>query len=191
MRSNTYFKKKYGTLEERRKNIAIQQKVKNIRASLGESTNLLSFAESKKYLERYNHKHFIPNAPDLIKDFLDNGGAVQKLPEKHKFAPRVPAPRKKNKLYEKILAKEPPKTYPPSFYTSDAWRALRYEAFKLYGQKCCVCGAIPKSGAVLHVDHIKPRSLYPVLELDIDNLQILCEACNMGKSNRDSIDWRP
>jgi hypothetical protein len=25
--------------------------------------------------------------------------------------------------------------YPPSFYTSDAWRALRYDAFKIHGRR--------------------------------------------------------
>ena len=42
----------------------------------------------------------------------------------------------------------------------------------------------------LHVDHIKPRSKHPELELDINNLQILCKDCNLGKSNTDSIDYR-
>jgi hypothetical protein len=26
--------------------------------------------------------------------------------------------------------------------------------------------------------------------LDINNLQVLCEACNIGKTNRDTTDWR-
>lgn len=77
-----------------------------------------------------------------------------------------------------------------SFYTSDEWRALRYEALKIYGRKCLVCGATPELGAVLHVDHVKPRSLYPELELSLANLQILCADCNLGKSNKDSIDYR-
>lgn len=76
------------------------------------------------------------------------------------------------------------------FYESDPWRALRYKALKLHGRRCMVCGATPESGAQLHVDHIKPRSKYPELELVLDNLQILCRDCNLGKSNKDSIDWR-
>ena len=46
-------------------------------------------------------------------------------------------------------------------------------------------------GAKMHVDHIKPRSKYPRLELDFDNLQVLCEDCNLGKSNRYKVDLRP
>lgn len=83
------------------------------------------------------------------------------------------------------LAKEPDR-----FYRSRAWRSLRYEALKEYGAKCSLCGAT-SSSRVLHVDHIKPRSLFPGMALDIRNLQILCEDCNLGKGNRDDTDWRP
>ncbi|MFC6439812.1 HNH endonuclease [Bowmanella sp. JS7-9] len=34
---------------------------------------------------------------------------------------------------------------------------------------------------MLHVDHVKPRAKFPELALDINNLQILCETCNLGK----------
>ena len=54
------------------------------------------------------------------------------------------------------------------------------------------CGRSPKEhGIVIHVDHIKPRSKYPKLELAFDNMQLLCAACNYGKSNIDNTDWRP
>jgi len=43
----------------------------------------------------------------------------------------------------------------------------------------------------MHVDHIRPRSKSPSLELDPDNLQVLCKACNLGKSNLDDTDFRP
>jgi len=70
-----------------------------------------------------------------------------------------------------------------------SWRTLRYEALKKYGRKCACCGSMPPD-VVLHVDHIKPKSKYPELEFDIENLQILCEACNLGKGNRDCNDYR-
>ena len=41
------------------------------------------------------------------------------------------------------------------------------------------------------VDHIKPRSKFPGMSLDLENLQVLCNDCNMGKSNDDFTDWRP
>lgn len=75
------------------------------------------------------------------------------------------------------------------FYQTNEWRALRYEAFKIHGRACQCCGARPPS-VVLHVDHIQPRSKFTELELTLSNLQILCEACNMGKSNKDASDFR-
>lgn len=77
-----------------------------------------------------------------------------------------------------------------SFYETDEWRRVRYEALRRHGGKCCLCGVTAHQGAVLHVDHIKPRSLFPELELDVNNLQVLCADCNLGKSNLDATDWR-
>lgn len=76
------------------------------------------------------------------------------------------------------------------FFSSPAWRAVRYEALVKYGNACQCCGITPKHGAVLHVDHVKPRSKFPHLALSLKNLQILCEDCNLGKSNKFSTDWR-
>lgn len=78
-----------------------------------------------------------------------------------------------------------------SFYESDAWRAVRYQVLKKFGATCQCCGATPKQSRQVHVDHIKPRSRYPELELDITNLQVLCEDCNLGKRHLDETDWRP
>lgn len=76
------------------------------------------------------------------------------------------------------------------FYKSTKWRELRHVALVNSGARCTLCGASAKDGIQLHVDHIKPRSKYPELALDLDNLQILCEDCNLGKSNVDDTDWR-
>lgn len=76
------------------------------------------------------------------------------------------------------------------FYRSPEWRAVRYQALKLHGARCQCCGVTPAHGKVMHVDHIKPRSKFPHLELTLSNLQVLCEDCNMGKSNVDDTDWR-
>lgn len=76
------------------------------------------------------------------------------------------------------------------FYLSDDWRALRFDVLKSSDKKCVLCGRGRAQGAALHVDHIKPRSRFPELALTRSNLQILCEDCNMGKSNRDATDFR-
>lgn len=76
------------------------------------------------------------------------------------------------------------------FYRTTQWLRLRTKAFERYGNKCACCGATPDTGAILHVDHIKPRSKYPQLALELTNLQILCEACNIGKLNLSETQWR-
>jgi 5-methylcytosine-specific restriction endonuclease McrA len=78
------------------------------------------------------------------------------------------------------------------FYDSDQWRALRFAALKASNGQCVLCGRSSREHrVVLHVDHIKPRSRWPELELEASNLQVLCADCNLGKSNRDDTDWRP
>ena len=77
-----------------------------------------------------------------------------------------------------------------AFLQTYEWRRVRMEALKKYGAKCQCCGATPAHGAVMNVDHIKPRKIFPHLALDINNLQILCHECNHGKGNWDMTDWR-
>lgn len=74
-----------------------------------------------------------------------------------------------------------------TFYNSSPWQDLRYRVLKKYGRICALC---KNTDGRMHVDHIKPRSLHPELALVFDNLQVLCEACNLGKSNRDDTDFR-
>jgi 5-methylcytosine-specific restriction endonuclease McrA len=78
-----------------------------------------------------------------------------------------------------------------AFLASYEWRRLRMVALTKYGARCQCCGATPSTGAVMNVDHIKPRRLFPDLALTLDNLQILCHECNHGKGNWDRTDWRP
>lgn len=77
-----------------------------------------------------------------------------------------------------------------AFLMTYEWRKVRMEALKKYGARCQCCGATPAHGAVMNVDHIKPRKLFPHLALDLNNLQVLCHDCNHGKGNWDMTDWR-
>jgi hypothetical protein len=87
----------------------------------------------------------------------------------------------------KATARKPTK----AFYSSEQWRAIRFEALKAGNGCCCLCGRSNREhGVILHVDHIKPRSKFPELALTLSNLQVMCEDCNLGKSNRDDTDWR-
>lgn len=78
------------------------------------------------------------------------------------------------------------------FYRSREWLELRVRVLERYECKCMMCGRSPRDhGIVIHVDHIKPRSKRPDLSLEFTNLQLLCEDCNKGKSNKYDTDWRP
>ena len=63
-------------------------------------------------------------------------------------------------------------------------RELRLAVFKRDGFMCCDCGyqAHDSRGRRLHVDHIIPVSLGGTN--DIDNLQTLCDLCNIRKSDK-------
>jgi HNH endonuclease len=62
--------------------------------------------------------------------------------------------------------------------------ALRYIVLKRDNSKCVRCGRGPDkdNGIKLHVDHKIPFSLGGLTTLD--NLQTLCQECNLGKSNK-------
>ena len=99
-----------------------------------------------------------------------------KGPEKPKNKKR----RKKNKQ----------KKAGAGFYSSWEWKKLRYRVLKFYGPICMLCGATNKDGKRIVVDHINPIRRYPKLALSFDNLQVLCNDCNMGKSDCDDSDFR-
>jgi hypothetical protein len=115
------------------------------------------------------YKHWVTkNAPHLLKE-LGKQIPIQ-IPSK---------PKKENKH---IISDDFLRTY--------EWRRVRMIAIKRYGARCQCCGATPADGAVMNVDHIKPRRIFPELALDPDNLQVLCNECNHGKGNWDMTDWR-
>ena len=90
---------------------------------------------------------------------------------------------KRGKLYNKTKKKIKGK----GFYSSWEWKKARFNILKKYGSVCMLCDGKER----IVVDHIMPRSKFPELELDEDNLQVLCNDCNMGKSNDDYTDFRP
>jgi hypothetical protein len=59
--------------------------------------------------------------------------------------------------------------------------SLRMKVLRRDQFRCKMCGASSQDGANLHVDHIVPVSRGGLTL--IENLQILCQPCNIGKSN--------
>ena len=102
--------------------------------------------------------------------------------EKKKLIPPVPNGMAELLGKDFILSK--------AFYQSKEWKALRYSVLCDSKGKCELCGRSRKDGVILHVDHIFPRSTHWKIALNVGNLQILCDECNLGKSNKDCTDWR-
>lgn len=65
---------------------------------------------------------------------------------------------------------------------------IRWQVFERDDFKCVACGASALDGAILHVDHILPRSKGGKDELS--NFQTLCHLCNIGKSNKSERNLR-
>ena len=61
-------------------------------------------------------------------------------------------------------------------------KSIRHEVFKRDNYRCVECNASKDDGIVLHLDHIIPVAQGGSDELD--NLQTLCQDCNLAKSNR-------
>ncbi len=62
---------------------------------------------------------------------------------------------------------------------------LRFKIMQRDNFKCQICGASPaiNPGTILHIDHIVPCAKGG--RATIDNLQTLCDKCNLGKSDLD------
>lgn len=73
----------------------------------------------------------------------------------------------------------PPRSNPDDEERAKLKPALRWAVLKRDGFTCRACGATANTGAILHIDHVRPvsRGGYTAF----DNLQTLCVACNLGK----------
>lgn len=135
------------------------------------------------------------NKPKLSREeraARSRAGHERKLARDAAFVARAEARMLKHKGEKPAAPKKSSKQRKWTFYKSAPWLALRAKVYEKYSGKCCLCGRSHRhDGVKIHADHIKPRSKYPHLELVEDNIQLLCEDCNLGKSNRYSTDWRP
>jgi 5-methylcytosine-specific restriction endonuclease McrA len=77
---------------------------------------------------------------------------------------------------------------PPGYYL---WQELRQRVIDTYGTTCLCCGKTPELKEDIHIDHIIPQSKAPELKHNFNNLQVLCNKCNIKKSNHHSTDYRP
>lgn len=87
------------------------------------------------------------------------------------------------------VAAQPSEDSITAFYASWEWKRLSYDIKLERGRKCECCGAKAPDVRIV-TDHVKPLRHYWHLRLDVMNLQVLCEDCNMGKGSRDESDFR-
>ena len=67
---------------------------------------------------------------------------------------------------------------------------IKNEIRRKHGMVCAGCGCMIRLTIMRHVDHIKPKKIYPELEFLYSNLQVLCRPCNAHKSTYDGDDWK-
>ncbi len=69
-------------------------------------------------------------------------------------------------------------------WTGGKWLYVRRECLKRDNYTCSVCGL--KEEGLMDIDHIKPKSKYPELALELSNLQTICPNCHKRKSNKEA-----
>lgn len=114
-------------------------------------------------------------------------GWKKELLRKADEAAGIPSRKKRDVRPERGVSPKP-----RSFYASREWKTLRFRALERFGRMCMCCGWTPDHGGknYLVVDHIKSRRLHPELELELSNLQVLCNECNLGKGSFSQADFR-
>lgn len=144
----------------------------------------IKYPLTKGWLSKHGDKEITPDVAARMRTSLES-----MIKRDH---PRADSARLGIKILDdaNIEIKSKPEARSRDFLKSKAWLRLRLQALKIHGNQCQSCGASPNTGAVLNVDHIRPRRLFPELALDIDNLQVLCSNCNSGKGNWDMTDFR-
>lgn len=112
-----------------------------------------------------------------------------KQANREKYADQAAKPKIKAEAKPKAKGKAAPKD---GFYSSWEWKQVRYEALAKFSHRCQCCGWQPgdTTHGYLVVDHIKPRRKFPELALDVNNTQVLCNDCNMGKGHVYQDDFR-
>jgi 5-methylcytosine-specific restriction endonuclease McrA len=72
-----------------------------------------------------------------------------------------------------------------SYYGTAQWRRVRYLFLRQQRRplRCSLCNRSATDGITICADHIKSVRSYPELRAKLDNLQLLCTECNLGKGS--------
>ena len=114
-----------------------------------------------------------PMKKETVEDFLARGGKII-TNQKQTILPVRITNNYSDKDFEKQLHE---------FYQSKPWKEIRESVKKDLTPMCPVCG----SEENLVVDHIKPLRYFWEERLNLDNLQLLCDDCNLEKGSM--LNW--
>jgi len=149
--------------------------------------------KSLKHPDKFgNYSHFVGkvnmvmgNFNWLLKKYISANKRREQLRKENKELKKLLGDAKEVILDMNNQLKRPRKandlSYPQKNKRSPLTKSIRHEVFVKDGFKCVECGATNQQTR-LHVDHILPVAQGGTDELS--NLQTLCEACNLAKSNR-------
>ena len=115
-------------------------------------------------------KRVDPVKKETVEEFLARGGNIQTQSIQR---------QKKIVRHLQTVSDEEIK----AFYKTEEWKQLRNKVRRTLTPFCPVCGTEEK----LIVDHINPVRYFWEQRLDENNLQILCDDCNLEKSSM--VGW--
>lgn len=81
--------------------------------------------------------------------------------------------------HKKDKTKKVPDSIKNRYNQPDVRKALE----EMYGGYCCYCDASVGEVAHEHIEHRKPKSIFPELAFQWENLHLSCPKCNMAKGN--------
>ena len=110
-------------------------------------------------------------------------GKNQKITESHKKSGHKPPSRAGTKWSEEQREKF---MLSVGLNQGKGWVSLRKQVLKRDKNTCNQCGLIDEE--IMVVDHIKPKSIYPELKLEITNLQTLCPNCHARKTIKEVME---
>lgn len=84
------------------------------------------------------------------------------------------------------------------YWNNPRWAAIRAKRIEEntlhyaleFGWCCCERCQKLITGRQVHCDHVWPRNPWRIFQYCLWNTQILCDDCNISKSNRDGHHWR-
>ena len=77
------------------------------------------------------------------------------------------------------IVEKPKRKKKTVYYSNKEWAAARKHVFARDGYHCYVCNA-----TATQIDHLLPKSKYPELALNLENLKPICWNCNKSKQTK-------